>query len=289
MIAKPARDLALLFVHGGLVIGLGAAALTWISLDEIGFAEPFYNYTLFIGAATAALYCGHRVVGMHKVPASADDARFAVIRKYWHHIRIYFILWLLVSAWLGLTQLDFNQMIWLAPGGLVGALYITPVLPGGKRLRDYGWAKTLCVGFSWGWLTAFYPWHVLADQPLSLSIMHGLDRMVFIILLTIPFEIRDLAVDKAQRIKTIPTVLGRRNTFVLIIALTIVLFLTSSFHAMHYFSPAYVATMMTLALIVVTTYTVSYRIKDDLYFSGFLDGLMILAVWIYLGTGLLLN
>jgi hypothetical protein len=61
---KLARDLALLFVHGGLVIGLGAASLTWISLDEIGFSTSRFPYVLFVGAATAALYCGHRVIGV---------------------------------------------------------------------------------------------------------------------------------------------------------------------------------------------------------------------------------
>jgi 4-hydroxybenzoate polyprenyltransferase len=168
---------------------------------------------------------------------------------------------------------------------LIGVLYVAPVLPGGKRLRDLGWIKILLVGFSWGWLTAFYPWFILAEQPGLLSMLHGIDRMCFIVLLTIPFEIRDLKVDQQLQLSTLPSLLGRKRTSWLLIFLMLILFMAAGFHATHYFNPAYVATMMIISGVVLLSLKSAYHMEDDLFFSGFLDGLMIAAPWIYLGAG----
>ena len=288
MINKFIRDVVNLLIYGGSFIGLCAACITALSLELTGKTDLYLEYVYFIGAATAALYSAHRVIGLRKLEHIKSSERYDVIRQYKTHIWIYCILWVCITIWLFIPLANLELILWLIPGGSIGAAYVIPFLSGKKRLRDLGWGKILMIGWSWGWLTAFIPLWYFAEAPLQMAIVNGLERMLFIIILTIPFEIRDFKVDQSVGLITMPEKLGRRKTYHITLLLCVLTILLSAVISFHFINPPYTIAMTLTSLIVVPLLKYSYAIEDDYYFGGLIDGLMIFALVLYTGANFFL-
>ncbi len=288
MINKFIRDLVNLLIYGGSFIGLCAACITALSLELTGKTDQYLDYIFFIGAATAALYSAHRVIGLKKLEHIKSSERYDVIRQYKTHIWIYCFLWIVVTLWLFIPLASVEFILWLIPGGSIGAAYVIPFLSGNKRLRDLGWGKILMIGWSWAWLTSFIPLWYFAHVPLQMAIVNGLERMLFIIVLTIPFEIRDFKVDQSVGLITMPEKLGRGKTYRITVLFCVLIILLSAVISFHYINPPYVIAMTLTSLVVLPIIKYSYSIEDDFYFGGLIDGLMIFAVLIYAGVNFFL-
>jgi len=284
LIGRIVRDIVNLLIYGGSFIGLCAACITALTFELTGSVEQNVQYIFLVGTATAALYCGHRVVGLHKTDLISTSDRFVIIRKYQFHIRVYAVLWGLLTLWLLLPMASLPFLLWMLPGGLIAFLYVIPFLPGGRRLRDLGWGKILLISWSWAWLTAFIPMWLFAESSIQMAVIHGLERMLLIMLIAIPFEIRDLKTDRSTGLITLPERIGmsRTNRMALFIcAFTVILAFISSF---HFFNPAYVIAISISCLLLLPLIRYSYITGDDYYFAGIIDGMMITALWIFTGA-----
>ncbi len=268
-------------IYGGFFIGLCAACITAFTFSLNGHSESNLAYSIWIGLATAALYCGHRVIGLHKVPLTDTTPRFAIIRRYQKHIWFYFGIWIFLTLLLFFDFASVSLAAWLIPGGSIGLGYILPFLTGGRRLRDLGWTKILMIGWSWGWLTAFIPMWYFAHEPLAMSVIAGIERMLFIIAITIPFEIRDLQVDRAIGVVTLPEKFGRKNTTRITAVLLLIILLLSALLSFQYFNIPYFASMTILCLLTWWIVRKSWDTGDDYFFGGLTDGLMIFALLLY--------
>ena len=288
MINKFIRDVVNLLIYGGSFIGLCAACITALTFELTGKTDQSLQYIYFIGAATAALYCAHRVIGLRKLDHIHSSERYDVIRQYETHIWIYCILWIIVTLWLFIPLASLELILWLIPGGSIGAAYVIPFLSGKKRLRDLGWKKILMIGWSWGWLTAFVPLWYFADAPLQMAIVNGVERILFIILLTIPFEIRDFKVDQSLGLITLPEKFGKRKTYRFSALLCVLIILLSAIISFHYINPPYIIAMTMTCIVLLPMVKYSYSIEDDYYFGGLLDGLMIFAILVFTGANIVL-
>jgi 4-hydroxybenzoate polyprenyltransferase len=283
LIGKALRDIVNLLIYGGAFIGLCAACITALSLSINSREDEFFMYSLWIGVCTAALYCGHRVIGLSKMAHIRSSERFNVIRKYERHIWIYFFTWILLSAILFFTFGSIRLVIWMLPGGFIAFGYVLPLLLGKKRLRDLGWTKIIMIGWSWAWLTTFVPLYFLANEPLLMVSIMTIERMLFIIALTIPFEIRDIQVDRSVGLMTLPEKFGYKGTTILIWSLCIGIVFLSYVAGYHYFNQAYFVTMVIISICTLLVYRYSFKTLDDYFFGGLTDGLMILALLLQVG------
>lgn len=281
MTGKFIRDIVNLLIYGGGFIGLCASCITALSFELTGQAEQNLPYIFLIGAATAALYALHRVVGLNKTVHLKTSERFSIIRKYQFHIRVYTVIWAMISLSL-LASFNLSFLLLLLPGGIIAFTYVIPFLSGGRRLRDLGWAKIVMIGFSWTWLTAVIPLGYFTEASIQMIVIHGLERMLFIMLLTIPFEIRDLHLDRSVGLITIPEKLGRKRTSRIAIILCIAVIFLSGLAAFQYFNLAYVIAMSLTSLLVIPLIHFSYAIEDDYFFGGLMDGLMIAVLWVFI-------
>ena len=277
MINKILGDAINLLLYGGTFIGLCAACITAFSFELTGNLSDHLTYVLFVGTATAGLYCAHRVVGLKRVERVHNSNRFNIIRRFKAHIWWYTGMWGLISLWLFVRMQEPLMLVYLIPGGIVAAGYVLPVLPGGKRLRDLGWGKIVMIGWSWGWLTAFVPMIYFAESSWAMAVIHGLERMLFIILLTLPFEIRDISIDRQVGLINIASRFGQKRIMGIAWITAVVAVLLSIVVSFQYLNPSYALTMIIIVAITLPLIPVSYHIDDDYYFSGLLDGLMILA------------
>ena len=107
--------------------------------------------------------------------------------------------------------LSFN--VWIGVIGLIflTGLYALPVLPKAKNLRSWGGLKIFVVALVWAGATVLLP-VLSANRFISWDIsVETFQRFLLILILIIPFEIRDLAYDKAE-LKTLPQRFGVTNT-----------------------------------------------------------------------------
>lgn len=282
MIDRFLRDIINLLLYGGAFIGLCAACITALTFELIGDVGQFQlSYILLIGVSTAALYSGHRVIGLHKVDHVTSNERYTVIRQYKAHIWLYCALWILLSFWIFIPMASFEFILWLIPGGSIAVSYVLPLFSKGRRLRDVGWIKIIMIGWSWAWLTALIPALCFGHEPLLYSIFLGIGRMLFIIAITIPFEIRDITIDGSVGLTTVPVYFGMDKTIRggIILCTLLVAFVSAS--ALHYHDLAYFIAMSFVAMITIWLLKKSQQVNDDYFFSGLTDGTMVIALLLY--------
>lgn len=106
-----------------------------------------------------------------------------------------------------------NLQSWIAIGILLvlTGLYALPILPMGIKLRSHGLLKIALVGLIWAGTTVVLP-NLAINQPLTWDFgVETLQRFILVIVLLLPFEIRDLAYDNPD-LNTLPQRIGVANT-----------------------------------------------------------------------------
>ena len=107
--------------------------------------------------------------------------------------------------------LKFEIWLYLIVPAALTALYALPVLPSSKRLRSWGGLKIFIVALVWAWATVILP--VVDNQGLSFWDVGitSARRFLFVLIILVPFEIRDLAYDLPE-LKTLPQRYGVTRT-----------------------------------------------------------------------------
>ena len=103
--------------------------------------------------------------------------------------------------------------VWVGVCGLIllTGLYALPVLPKAKNLRSWGGFKMFVVALVWAGTTVMLP-ILSVNQYITWDIgVETFQRFVVILILLIPFEIRDLAYDHVE-LRTLPQRYGVTNT-----------------------------------------------------------------------------
>lgn len=283
MIDRLLRDIVNLLIYGGFFIALCASCITALSLEIHHHVEEHFLYTLWIGVCTGALYCGHRVIGLKKMAHIQTSERFNVIRRYEKHIWTYFVTWILLAIVMLYFIGSFRLLIWMLPGGFIAIGYILPLFFGQKRLRDLGWGKIIMIGWSWAWLTSFVPLWFLAEEPAWIAWLLTLERMIFIMAITIPFEIRDIEVDRSVGLTTLPEKFGQKGTKAITWISCISIVVLSYIPAYYYGNYAYFITMSVISVITFFIIQYSHKTREEYFFGGLTDGLMIIALLCYQG------
>lgn len=284
MTGKFVKDFVNLLIYGGAFIGLCAACITALTFELTGQADNNLTYIFLVGAATASLYALHRVIGLNRTMYHTTLGRFGIIRKYQFHIRVYTVFWVMLTLGFLMPILSLRFLLILTPGALIGFAYVIPFLPDGRRLRDLGWGKILMISWSWAWLTAVVPLWYFTEASGQLIVIHGLERMLFIMVIAIPFEIRDLNVDRSVGLITMPDKLGKKKTIRIVYILTGLILFLAFIASFHYFNPAYGIAIGITSVLLIPLISHSYSIDDDYYFGGLTDGMMIVALWLFIGA-----
>ena len=117
---------------------------------------------------------------------------------------------------------------WPVIGGLLllTGVYALPVLPKAKNVRSWGGLKIFVVALVWAGATVLLL-IVSKNYPVSWDVaMEAVQRFLIVLILMVPFEIRDLAYDRPE-LRTVPQRLGVANTKVFGgIALVLFFFIT---------------------------------------------------------------
>lgn len=229
---------------------------------------------LFFG--TLALYALHRLVGLWRGAIQEGGQQFP-LRGAARLLPRFSLAVGLPGAAISYALLPGRVQLCLLIPALLALGYALP-LPGGRRLRDYHYLKIFLVAIVWSWVTVAVPAMAAgrgAALPLALMVF---ERLAFCFAIALGFDIRDMAVDRAARVQTLPTRLGRRRAQMLAF---VVLFLSLVAVGLNVVLATYSPTNA-LALLVAHGYVgmlvgLARADRHDYYFSGLLDGAMILS------------
>lgn len=169
----------------------------------------------------------------------------------------------------------FLSKIWilLLLSGFVSFFYVWKVpLLKGKNLRDLPGVKIYLIAFVWVLICVVMP--TILSQTTKLDEVTGLIALalfVFIVSITIPFDIRDIKLDDISK-KTIPQLIGVKSSVYISIILLI-------------FSQIILQSVLPFNIgIWVFTFIGSFVLylsknkQSELFFSGIIDGLFVLQI-----------
>jgi 4-hydroxybenzoate polyprenyltransferase len=234
-------------------IGLGACLLSIANLLALRWLPNMQdNYLSLSNAkyllvfnffATVFIYTFIRLLGLREKHPQATSEMLDWVRKN----KIVLILWTIVSGIISiywLYHLHRSQQYIILSLGALSILYAMPVYKSNgiwKSLRHIPYIKTIIVAIVWSVLTVIcvvantemYP-VLIRPQHILLTIIN----FIFILALTIPFDIRDIAYDSEVAVKTIAQKLGIEQTKKLSIGL-LILYMVLSF-ILYIYWPCYI-------------------------------------------------
>lgn len=178
-----------------------------------------------------------------------------------------------------MSQLSIKTLFVAVVFGMVTFLYAVPLLKR-KNLRTFGGIKILVVALVWAGVTVFVP--MIADN-MRLETdcwITFFQRILIVIVLLLPFEIRDLQFDSIV-LKTFPQQLGVKNTKfvgVVLLGISLLLYGFKDEISWFFFTPLCIAC---LCMAVVLLFA---KEKQSPYFSSFwVEGIPIIWFALLLG------
>ena len=282
------KKIADFLIYSNLWIAMCAVAMLWQTewlLTQHLFLDSLTGFVFF---STLFLYAIHRLTGVKKLDINLFNPRFETIRKFDTHILLYACIGLLGTIYY-FFQFDISFQIKLFIPSLLSLGYVIPFIRGKKRLRDLNYVKIALISIVWSWITVIIPIYYYPQLTFTRIIIYmTLARAIFVFAITLPFDIRDLSIDKSQNVATIPLTFGLNATKKIGYYSLIVL---GVFYALIFkngvYSPLQFSGMLIFIGIIFLLIYKSHEKRHDYFFSFLVDGTMILGFLIIYFLGII--
>lgn len=269
---------ALAFTH--IWIALGAAGAAAATLLVHGYPADTWtplivSGILGIGVSTGCIYTWQRRIKLRKNPESIPTRRRAFLQRSENAMALVWValalVWAVASAslWKPYAELLLSHAGVLAIMAALALGYASNPLTGGRGLRDIPRVKWPVIAVAWGLVTGWLPLQFVPDAvDVSFLAQSVFLQTVFVAGITLPFDVRDVAVDPVG-LRTVPQQVGDRTTTWL--ALALVGLSTIGFWTLDPIAGRAVAGMVALLGIGVASI-----LRREWVFSLWLDGCLIL-------------
>lgn len=194
----------------------------------------------------------------------------------------------ILSLFFGVIGLFFTVYIYsmsfivLIPMGILSIFYVIPIVPFRKNipsLREIPYLKILIIGLVWSLTIVWLPFidshfiDLYKSNSNNLLIIPTLQVFLFIIAITLPFDIRDIDYDKSSHLKTIPQFLGLEKTIFLseILLIGSAILLCSLDISKSHLYAILIAHIVSMIIIPFSNKT-----RKELFFAGVIEGLIII-------------
>ncbi|TXE07323.1 hypothetical protein ES711_11160 [Gelidibacter salicanalis] len=271
---KHLRLLLNFYIHSSMHVALAVLAMTYVTLLELHLG-PDWNLLYFVFFSTITGYNFVKYFGL---------ARFhhRSLANWLKIIQVFSLFCFLLMLWFAF-KLTFETLLWIGVFALVTFLYAVPFLPRHlfmdheRNLRNIGGIKVYVIGVVWAGVTVLLP--VLNDgAAFSMDVwLTAFQRFLLVMLLMLPFEIRDLQYD-SLRLATIPQKIGIKNTKIIGVVLAVV-FLMLEFLKEELTTKLIILTLA-ITLITVLFILFSNKKRTDYYSSFWVESVPIL--WLLL-------
>lgn len=263
-------------------IFISACAVVFCMETNILLGVPFnhFSFYCFVFGATLLQYNFHYLAKRVAIGTSERLAWSKRNRTYHLPLIMSGILLVIFS----LFGFELEHFIILAFLGFIAFLYSFPFLPFGekKRIKDYGLLKIITLSLLWTIVTVWFP---VADENVDLLLLIFIfaKRFVFMFILCLLFDVRDIEIDLQQNIHTFPVILGRRRSYV-VSYLLLILFATLS--VLQYFyvpQTGFLIAMLISAMLTFFIIEITKKNNSDFVYLAGIDGMMMVqAILVFL-------
>lgn len=262
-----------LLLFGNIYVAAGAVCLVQSTRIQLGYTDHLIHYSLLVFFATIFIYNFQRIFYKPE-----KDISLHSIRRKWIFSNQ---LSIKILAGLGLTGVAitffYNDpfiLLYLSPLFLLSIAYFIPFI----KLRQHPWFKLLTLVIVWTMVTALVP--VLLG-PIELfakeNLLHILIRFAFMMAICIPFDIRDLEIDKADKVSTLPQVMGvERTRWIAVVFMFLYIFLIIPEYLLGMFNIPVCIALFLSAFINTILVFMSSPSRNEYFYVAVLDGTMIL-------------
>lgn len=168
---------------------------------------------------------------------------------------------------------DYKIMFYLSPLLLLSLAYFIPRI----KLRKSAGFKLFTLATVWVLTTAMVPL-LLAHAPVDFKfILHLSTRFCFMLAICIPFDIRDVGIDAAENVNTLPLQLGEKQTRNLALVFTLVyVFLLAIEYLKQIITFPHLFALLIAAAATFLLVLFSSSKRSEYYYVAGIDGTMIL-------------
>jgi 4-hydroxybenzoate polyprenyltransferase len=265
------------YLYGSFHIGIGAMAMTWMTLHNLELTfDAELPYLLAILFGTIGFYSFHRIYDLSDLKKKSNPGKHLIISTLLRPIRTV-VFTASVSAFLLFLFIPLNAKLVIGVAALFTTWYSLPLGRSRKKLREYPHVKIFIIALVWGIVTSGLPGY-LSGLGLKELLLITAERSIFIFALTLPFDVRDYLIDHQSYIKTLPIWMGKKWSLRLSVLLLVVIqsILLWMIYRLGILEPGNTILMISTNLMVAIFVGFSSKAKNDYYFTGILDGMLIL-------------
>ena len=267
------KKIIAIFLFGSIYISICAVALCIETNLLLHLPLNPIHFYLFVFGATLVQYNMHY---LFKTAAIANSRRLAwsLKNKKVHKILIAFGTALIVYS---LFSFQLQHFLILLVFGAIAFLYSFPFLPftNKKRIKDFGLMKIVTLALLWTLVTVWFPVSELNFQGISFELIF-LRRFIFIFVLCLLFDIRDIEIDRKENIATLSVKLGVKKTYLLCYILIVIFILLSIIQFIYLPDTVQLIAMLISAAATVITIEYSKKNNSDIIYLAYVDGMMLL-------------
>ncbi|WP_299767831.1 hypothetical protein [uncultured Dokdonia sp.] len=203
------------YINSSIHVSLAVVSLVFVTNEtfNISYHKEFVFFVFFASVTGYNFIKYSRLAKLHHLSLTESLRAIQLFSLVSFGCMVYYAL-----------KLSYDVLYVCVVFGLLTLLYALPVLSRKRNLRSFYGAKMYTIAIVWAGVTVLLP---AIDGLLELSVdvwITFVQRFLFIIVITLPFDIRDLNYDR-EEINTIPKNLGIKYTKLLGIGLLILFFI----------------------------------------------------------------
>lgn len=249
------------YINSSIHVALAVVSLSWLTLLEFEFYDNDILYFIFFSSITGYNFVKYFGLAKFHHRSLANWLKF---------IQLFSLICFVLMSYYAF-KIQTKTLFYIVGLGLITFLYAIPFLPkrflvdDKQNLRDIGGIKIYIIALVWTGVTVISP---LVNNGIGVSdmvIITSLQRFVFVVVLTLPFEIRDLQFDSVK-LSTIPQKIGEKRTKIMGSILLLVFFSLEIIKA----ETSYKRLIIVFAITIVAFFSLLNAKKNQgKYYSGF--------------------
>ncbi len=190
------------YINSSIHVALAICALVQVTFVKFNVTDKYtFLIFCFLGSVTAYNFVKYSKVSKlyhRRLTRSMKGIRILT--------GISFISFLYFAS-----KMSYETLLYMAPFIVLTVLYAVPVFPNKRNLRSIAGIKIFIIGLVWAGITVLVPViHVEGNLDFDFLI-EMIQRFLFIVVMMLPFEIRDLEYDN-EELETVPQMIGVTRT-----------------------------------------------------------------------------
>jgi 4-hydroxybenzoate polyprenyltransferase len=272
-------------VFSNIWVGLACGCLAMISVLEFTYGD--WLYPLFVALSTATAYNYMRIVQKNRYLYHKESSYKLWVKTNHPWMLLLTLVFTCATAFVFWEIFSLKLIVLLLIPGIISLMYPLTFKKSNQSftsLRMLPGVKIVLIAFSWSYVTHLIPVILYSSWGWD-DTFEMLFRTLFVIGLTIPFDVRDLKFD-LEEMKTLPQLYGVKGA----VAIALAFFSLYQLWVVIQFLSGYLSlsTMIAWVLGLEVGYWIIKKVnqqRNEDYFSFWIEGIPVyMLLLIYLGS-----